>query len=189
MSNTGYTIGVILLIIEALTAIVSLYLGIKEKKSAFAFFVASLLSIAVTYFMTPVPSPEIWPTNGVVSPAGEVKLKAENNLSIYYTLDENLDPATDGIRYSEPLKIKDNTTIVAKSRFLFRWSKLVYVDLVVNSDGAVSRSTKASRLFNKIKADYSASAIASGESILKNDLEVFGIKEDGQQFMLTLVRP
>lgn len=181
----SYTAGIILLVVELLIAIVSLYLGLKEKKSVLVVFVGSLVSLGVTYLMTPVPTPEIWPTNGVLSTSGEVKLKAEKYLSIYYTLDENLDPKNDGTKYNEPLKIKENTTIVAKTRFLFRWSKLVYVDLIVNSNGTVSRAAKASELFNRIEANYTAITIASGESISKNDLEVIGIKSDGGQERLT----
>ena len=73
----SYTAGIILLVVELLIAIVSLYLGLKEKKSVLVVFVGSLVSLGVTYLMTPVPTPEIWPTNGVLSTSGEVKLKAD----------------------------------------------------------------------------------------------------------------
>ena len=63
----SYTAGIILLVVELLIAIVSLYLGLKEKKSVLVVFVGRLVSLGVTYVMTPVLTTEICPTNRVVS--------------------------------------------------------------------------------------------------------------------------
>ena len=71
-------------------------------------------------FTVPVPKPEVYPAGGITS---------------YYTTDSITDPKF-GKKYSGPFSIDRPRTVIAKNRFLFRWSEAIIVRMHISEDGS-----------------------------------------------------
>lgn len=135
--------GVILLVIEFIVTIVSLFFAILEGNSSSKWItIGTLLAIIVTYFFTPVPAPVIYPVDGQLLADGVVEIRTDTRFSdIYYSLDRNTDPKTNGKRYDGVIRLNGSTTVLARARFLGKWSELKKVEMQFPENSPASTVT------------------------------------------------
>lgn len=126
---------VIALLVEFICLSVALYFTVKKKDTISKWVtVASLLSIIATlignYVFTSVPAPVIYPVNGQLKGDGVVEIKAESRFfDIYYSLDPFSDPKHNGKLYVGVIRLNESTTVLARARFLTKWSDLQMVEM------------------------------------------------------------
>ena len=166
-----FIVPVILLILTGIIEIISCIVTVRseygKKTKAILVLLAALITQLLTYFVMSIPSPEIYPSNGQVSRDGTVRITTLTGLKVYYTLDANLDPKEDGIRYTEPIKLDESTTMNVKTSFLNKWSECVTLDLVVGENGEVTTLDEVNRglLGDKIIFDSISDVDSVGNEI------------------------
>lgn len=133
-----FVISEIVFALLALLASLSLIIAIvhlkrnQDKKanigSACAALFCTLITV-ISFFKIEIPQPIIYPLNSDTQTYRErvgIDLRPDdggNVIKIYYSLD-GTDPK-DGDKYESTITIANSTTICARSKFLWRWSKIV----------------------------------------------------------------
>lgn len=138
INMSSFVIGMCLMMVEIVALIIMLVRTIVcPIKKNYIPLIWDIITIIITYSLTPVPKPEIYPSNGQVIRNGVVKIEAERGLQIYYTLDAYADPATNTgkrMEYVGPIKLDQSVTLNVKTCFWGKWSELVTLDMVVQDD-------------------------------------------------------
>ena len=110
----------------------------RTKKSCKWLGIGVALAINVLAFFTiPVPRPEVYPAGGILnSYSQEIFINSNSSvLTAYYTTDSITDPKF-GQKYTGPFSIDRPRTIIAKNRFLFRWSEATIIQMHTNEDSS-----------------------------------------------------
>lgn len=88
-------------------------------------------------FTVPVPKPEVYPAGGILNSYSQgIFINSTSSvLTSYYTTDSITDPKF-GKKYSGPFSIDRPRTVIAKNRFLFRWSEAIIVRMHISEDSS-----------------------------------------------------
>lgn len=133
-----FTIIAILTVSVAVGKIVNYLHTARTKKGCKWLGVGVALTVNVLAFFTiPVPKPEVYPAGGILNSYSQgIFINSTSSvLTSYYTTDSITDPKF-GKKYSGPFSIDRPRTVIAKNRFLFRWSEAVIVRMNINKDGS-----------------------------------------------------
>lgn len=117
----------IISMISILGGIISLIYG-RYKKLEFVQiwgFVITLSGSLIQFFTLifwQIPLPTIYPLDNEVTRYNPIQISIESSLPVYYTID-GTNPQSNGVLYTNPIVLDSPTTITAKCKFLWFWSK------------------------------------------------------------------
>ena len=110
----------------------------RTKKVCKWLSVGVALAVNAFAFLTiPVPKPEVYPAGGILNSYSQgIFINSTSNvLTPYYTTDSITDPKF-GQKYTGPFSIDRPRTIIAKNKFLFRWSEATIIQMSTNEDSS-----------------------------------------------------
>lgn len=130
-----------------------------------------------------VPVPEIYPVNGNAHKGDAITLKVrEPFVKIFYCTDASLDPIEDGQLYQSPINIESSMTVVAKAKFLYKWSDLNYVDVVLydSNEAEIQKLDQPGDAVIQLEASLVAESMEIMTEVDKTDITVYALTLNGQ---------
>lgn len=160
-------------VLFALSCIASFFLLInaifsEKKRGAIISAVLTVFGAVIQWINMDIPSPQIYPLNNEM-PLGSyeyINIKANDGLKIYFTLDGS-DPKY-GELYTNEIKIESNTTIAARTKFIFWWSDIqksyykIEEGLLDNEEAGVHNNPDET-ITNSLGSDTEANTSSSQE--------------------------
>ena len=142
MKGLDFTFIFFIVEFSSLLAVIIYYCARRKLTSTIVFAFTDLVAILITFFTISVPSPEIYPLDGKIHRGESIRITSEADtnllehfLRIYYSTDVSIDPKN-GLIYTEPFIIEDDTIVSAKAHIFGRWSNMssLKIHLIDNED-------------------------------------------------------